>query len=315
MASARYVSASACILSIRWLFRDVGQRQLGDVKPSKICYLWTFTMPTEEGRLNPRVLMASWRKYQQWASKQGHRMVRVAEMAPTSGFWHVHAVTDQYWLASDIWEAWGRFEGGRVDVKAVPVEYAGYVAKYLFKSQAKFKGRRWGCVGFEGVPISRVRVKETLTDVTKKETVPEVRPDVLGIALDNLTILLRHKTWSHRANVIKMIKLTKTTESEILTAVAGGKLVSLGEYRSTKVKKMQVEDFKHPGTKVTKVAVTHSIEFGGESIECTEWLPDGADENSVKPPADKGDLVIVVVTKATRWGYSTESIKPVSKTI
>jgi len=111
---------------------------------------------------------------------------------------------------------------------------------------------------------------------------------------------------------LKIMELKPFAQKEIMSAIAAGKVVAVGEYRGFAIRMQKVGNKKTFQYEEKKL-IEHTVEFGTNSVKIAEWLPEGADEKTLKAPASKGDLVFCVITEISRqYGYKTESIKPVS---
>jgi len=304
----------ACIFSVRWLFRDASLRELDSTPVPKKCFLWTWTFSDESVRLDPVECGKRWRSMMQDKNFAGRVFVHSFEKAPKTGFWHYHAVTPDWWDVDDMREIAEHHRFGRIDVVAVPVAKAEYVAKYLSKHDPDLpRGmRRWACHGFKGVKAADVEI------VKRVDTVPQVdtwepalwdgtRWTFVDVAI--ITVLTR----SDAVDPLKLknMEIKPFAQKEILSLIAAGKTVAVGEYRGCVVRSVDVTDKKTMQT-TKRLVVEHTVEFGPSSVKIGEWLPIGASEK-VTPPADKGQPVLCVVLEISRqYGYKVESIKPLS---
>jgi len=305
----------ACIFSVRWLFRDVSLRDLADPPPPREAYLWTFTFAYEWERLDPKFAALCWSAFANDKRMRGRVYVHSFEAAPSTGYWHFHAVTPDWWDVNEIREISTHHGFGRIDVKAVPVSKAEYVAKYVAKRVDGLPSgaRRWACHGFKGVRAVDVTVSKCV------DTLPQ--DDIHSAQLwdgwlwrlgDNstITVLTRHDADPENLQ-LKTMELKPFAQKEILSLIAQGKCIAVGEYRSCQVRSQKVAN-KTTHQFEDRLIVEHTVEFGANAVKIAEWLPQGASKD-VKPPAAKGELVMCVVTEISRqYGYKVESLRPVS---
>jgi len=193
------------------------------------------------------------------------------------------------------------------------------VAKYVGKEFREFvppNVRRWGCFGFTGVPVSRIEKTISVDNlITFDQETDGICYGLRFLLCDGSQITVNYRHDNRPGDPLKMVKLTPFVEKEIVSLVAAGKLVTLGEYRTCSVREIKFTD-KKTEQEVSKNIIEHGFEFGSgttsSQVSVSEFLPDGADTKSVKPPADKGDICILVVSKVSQqYGYSAESIRPI----
>jgi len=308
----------ACIFSVRWLFRDVDFRELGDASPSKWAFLWTWTFADPAVRTDPVEAARRWRLMWQDRNMRGKVCVHSFEQAPDSGFWHYHAVTPDWWDVNDMREIADHHGFGRIDVKKVPASKAEYIAKYLSKSLPDLPrgARRWACHGFKGSKASDIKVNKSVDNVTQTDLRPSgIIDGVLWVHPDKETNLVLHRADADPSSLsLHIMKITPFALKEINAQVEAGKFIGVGEYRGCAVRKQNVTD-KQTLQRVERLIVEHTVEFGNSSVKIAEWLPVGA-SSDVKPPADKGAGVFVSILEISRqYGLKVEFIKPLTQLV
>lgn len=293
----------ACLFSVRWLFRDIGFRDLDSEKVPERCRLWTFTLPTEELRRNARRCVAMFNRMSKSRFFKGGRggikpkqYVHVLEMSE-GGYWHIHVVTAEWWDVNEVREC-AEFHGfGRINVRAIPVKDATYVCKYLMKCRRVPTGcRKWACHGFEGVGSREINIKECVANVVEWVYDGHLWEKVCYNLGDNghVTFPLREVSLPGSPET-KMIEIKAAAQKAVLTEAVSG-FVCVGEYRSSRTRTLKVSK-KGGGGEEDRVIVEHSIEVGGRSHVFSEWLPPGASAVAVKPVAKQGDCVLAVINK------------------
>jgi hypothetical protein len=111
--------------------------------------MWTFTygalLDLDEAKARWKrfiILLRQHPRAKQWSG------VRVFEMHPGGHGLHIHMVTGEWWDVVTVRHLWERAGGGRVNVKPIPKDKAGYVAKYVAKAQeALDRTRIWAYIG------------------------------------------------------------------------------------------------------------------------------------------------------------------------
>lgn len=295
--SAR-ASYYACVLSIQWLFRPADQRELTDPPAPTACYLWTFTFPDALTRGEPRLAMKRWDSFRVWLHKTGKVLVRSIERGE-KGAYHFHAATPQFWAAREIWDAGERYGFGRVDVRKRPISAAYYLAKYVGKGAGGEwlpRGmRQWACVGFEGVPIRRLKAIKR-TRVVVPDTEREKLFDVLEwSACDTVAFRHRYRPTHDGADEVLKMELKPAQVKHLVSKCVQGLMCVVGEFRGVQIRTIGMED---PKTKqrVERVLVEYSVELGGVPNVVTEWTKAGTQVADVKPVAvNRGEAVLVLV--------------------
>jgi len=310
-------SYGACVLSIWLLFNREEQGTLEGIDPGKSpvrvrrapwCHLWTFTFPDN---VSPEVALERWAPLSQNLYKAGKRCVRVVERGNKGERrWHIHAVTPQRWSLQWLRPLAEAHGFGRINVKRIPAERAHYIVKYLGKQfEYEFEGRKprlWSCVGFEGAVVSNVRM---LNEIDRRgmsydnSLIDAEEWSINGVPSFSLIHRGKHARPTTEAIVIKKMEFKKTQAEELLKDLAQGHCLIVGEYRGFNVREVGVAD-KRSGVRVTRVVVEHNVEISGMSRNVAEWLPVGADKNSVKPAATRGEMVKVTVESAKWFGGS-----------
>lgn len=80
---------------------------------------------------------------------------------------------------------------------------------------------------------------------------------------------------------------------EINAAVLGGRRVVVGEYRASKIEEIKWKD-KETHQPKQAVFCRHTVEFGPESVQVNERVPEGAAVSDIKVPWVKGQIVALV---------------------
>jgi len=240
----------------------------------------------------------------------GRRCVRVLERGKRgTRRLHIHAITSQYWPVALI-RKWAELAGfGRINVKAIPLEKAYYVAKYVVKDihAMDTTARLWSCVGFQGA--------------TKNSVICKIKVDTAGLqafpyyplcdgyewGLGDLgTITFRtRETPSGQPIALHYMELKAMQQKEVLASVLSGVPTFVGQYRGYQVRTISFTDRK-TNAQVSRVTVEHNVEVAGVARAVVEWLPQGADAKAVKPLATQGDVVMVSVRTARRYGGQTQ---------
>ncbi len=290
---------AACELSILRLFAK-----------SKSCYLWTYTFPDD---VAPVEAARRWRLFVRWHVETGRKCVRVLEAGSLKGRWHYHCVTPNRWDVNEVRAAAERYGFGRINVKRIPADRARYVAKYLNKgSRGKLdKGqRRWACVGFEGVPVNRVRYSSKTTHLPEfcegtAHTAVEWVVD--GVVTSRTEI---RKAERPDAEAVRRVCVS-FSQLAALRDCDGPFLV--GEYRGLKVVQRVFED-KTTGAKLRTVRVEHQIDSGNQTRTVIDWLPADADVAAISLPAQRGSAVVVLIETLKSY-HGEDSLTGVIKPI
>lgn len=283
-------------------------------------FLWTFTFPEPELRLRDHVgCRERWRKLTLWLVKRGYKFVWGFERGYESGHYHYHAVTPQYWSLDVIRPVAEKIGFGRIHVKEVPRDKVAYLAKYIGKMKPRWKmppkAKLWGCIGFTGVRTNDIRFHEkSLTVVKGQLTEQDLEQGKRWIVCGEI-IANRLATFPKpgvRAQY-KDMNITKENAAHLAGLLANGTILAVGEYRTCKAREMRFQDEKTEKLKVRKL-VEHGIELGmSEQITVTEWLPDDADINNVKPSCAKGEPCVVVIDGfSKKYGITAKSISPLA---
>lgn len=82
------------------------------------------------------------------------------------------------------------------------------------------------------------------------------------------------------------------TVDQAITEFKSGKILALGEYRSSRAEKIQWRD-KETQRILTGVTLTHSVELDGNTILLSERVPDDFDPKNYTSPFPKGASVVV----------------------
>lgn len=313
-------SAWACRYSIRWMFRDVGQRTLEDPKTPAMAYLWTFTFPEEEVRLNPLACAARWRTFMNDRRMRKRMFVHVLEPSKR-GYWHFHVVTPERWEVDELRLVSEVHGFGRIHVKRVPVSKVDYVAKYLQKDiPGDVRIRRWACHGFVGTKVRSIRIT---TDSTSRDSSSDQRPAYTRLIIqygDSFSKVLRLRLTENGKELDQRMKITDTQMKELVKMATNNQPPLVGEYRGFEVRAIKIADDENPNHITVKHVVEYGVEFptvtGVKAVKCSMWLPTGADAATVKAPATKGEFVVVELTGMSfKYGYQIASIRPLTQLV
>jgi hypothetical protein len=131
------------------------------LSPSRkgMLYMWTFTfvdaLDVSVGRKAWSAFLKKLRERKRYLKFNG---LRVFELHPGGHGLHVHVVTSCFLQIALVRQLWGDLGGGRIHIKPIPPERAGYLGKYLRKQGRPlcFKGTRmWAAFG--GCDHTRVK--------------------------------------------------------------------------------------------------------------------------------------------------------------
>lgn len=319
----RWQSRLACVWSVEKLMPSLEESTLfpgPDELPHEFkdkVFLWTWTFPDKEARDSVVIAMRRWKKHARWLKDTGKQCMRALERGGKNGAYHFHAITHQRW---DINEVRAHAEScgfGRLQVTVIPRERASYIAKYLGKP-GRFpipKGARlWACIGYEGVKKNDVRCRITELTVNVKNPY-QCMISCKRWLLDGVIISERilRPDWDGNPQEIQNMKVTKENMEHIASLIVGGSIMCLAEYRTCSVRKLEFAEEKKgvlTGKQVVRKIVEHGVEVGSEQITVSEWLPDDADITAVKPPAEKGEPVLIEIAQFSRkYGITAKSIR------
>ncbi len=274
------LSKAACSLSIQFLFREAAN-----------CYLWTFTFADD---VSPDEAARRWRLFVRWLVDSDRVCVRVLESGGKNGRWHYHCVTPDRWDVNEIRKTVERYGFGRINVKEIRASSAGYVAKYLNKDSRGIltKGlRRWACVGFDGVPVNRVKASSKtryLPKMWEGRAFTIVELTVEGV--EPVRTRIRVAETPAQEEIQRLFISAVQWDGLLKSMIETGEFVVVGEYRGlTVTQKIQKDDTT--GTRIESAYIEHVVECGGNTQHVREWLPRGADVKAVVLPAEVGAMV------------------------
>jgi len=328
MRQQRWRSRFACLWSVEMIFPALSEALLFQLERPDLPhgyqsygYLWTWTLPDEQGQNAAAYAMRCWLKHAQWLRDRGWRCVRVIERGKKTGLYHFHAVTDQRWPVEAVRAHAVKCGFGRINVKVVPRSKIFYLAKYISKRTRwpiPKNVKVWGTVGFKGVRMCDVFC------TIQSLTVPtfNVRP-----------LLTTHKIWCFDGQPIVeynirpndapdqrieyKMNITKDNMLGVAQLLATGAILAIAEYRTCETREMTFNEENKKtgqptGKKITRKLVEHGVEVGSKQITVTQWLPDDADLKAVKSPANKGEPVVIEIEGFSKqWGITASSIKPI----
>jgi len=271
-------------------------RRMGDLGEG-LLYLHTLTFPPPEPSCEEA--LSRWHSLAvNFLRKSGKRCARVIERGAERGRVHLHLVSWERWDAAEMHRVLPKYGFGGYNVREIPASRASYVAKYLGKdTQWRLpRGTRlWACVGWKGVRVSDVRIKRTSTPVGGSFCAQ--RPFTLlqwvigGKPLPPIRLRL-----TEGSEETKMLELKSHQVDEVMGFQCRGSIGVVAEYRGTSARVWDGTAWNQPTVKVHRVYADHNVEAGGKAVLVTELLPEGAEVSSVKPPANRGELVYVEVT-------------------
>lgn len=265
--------------------------------------------------------MKRWPPLGQWIRDQGWKCVRVLEQGDL-GAWHIHAVTPEFWPVNRVRAAAERYGFGRVNVRPIPVHRAPYVAKYVGKKFTQdLRGvRRWGCIGFAGFAVTDIEfVNKSRILVENTYDSPLVSRLIWAVDGQPLHVARLREFVPGQPDTAKVMNIKAHWLPVVHAELCAGKIVMLGEYRGCEAITKEVNAYEGGKIvgKVSRVTITHHVEDPkGKSFDFRETQPDplkrpnGTDvTNDIKPPAAKGDIVLVHVTNMSdKWGHDTGGI-------
>lgn len=316
----------ACQWSIELLFPALDQTTLFPVTDTALPhvyqatgYMWTFTFADNVPGNDPREAMKRWAPMARWLERHGYRCVRALQRGKKFGRYHIHAVTDQWWPIRVLLPVAARYGFGSLDVEEVPRKRLSYVARYVGKESKRWripKGvRLWSCVGFRGVRVNDIRCEiRTLTVLSDPLTYPYRLDSVLLWDGEKIGHYRRYHSELPEGveTYTNIMNLTKENIAHIGVLIGKGAIICVGEYRTCKGREIITSDKRTGKEKVLKMA-EHGIEVGDSQISCSQWLAPDADIKAIKPAANKGEAVCVVIEGLTReYGITATSIHPLS---
>jgi len=275
------LSKAACRLSIQHLFRE-----------AEHCHLWTYTFPDD---VPPKEAARRWRLFVRWHVETGRKCVRVLESGSWHGRWHYHCVTPERWNVNEVREAAERYGFGRINVKRLPAERAHYVAKYLGKQN---RGdlppgqRRWACVGFEGVPVNRVKASSTTRHLPKISEGKAYTALVWHWGNEDPSRHEIRKVEPPGVEEVQHLYVSVAEADAVMADLDAGKIMMVGEYRGLTITHKVLKD-PVTKTKIETAFVEHVITSSGNVQTVSEWLPAGADLDAVALPVQPGTVVKV----------------------
>ena len=246
--------------------------------------------------------------------------VCVPEFGKRTNRLHFHLVTTERFDASEMWVQCAKYGFGRYDVRRRPCwrippssthrgtvhEACWYLAKYVGKRHGwpdELKGsRQWSVFGAKHFPNTPVRVRDVRITTKELTVVKESSRPFSGwsqwsIPNYNLTIRVAIRRDALPTDHVIMRELSPEQAKKVLSLVAAGDVVGVGEYRYCGVETKKYKDFKDSSKTIEAVVVTHKVDFGAtfERREFDERMPEGTTEKAVTPPAKSGELVAVCV--------------------
>lgn len=315
---ADWRSYYACVLSIKWLFRDIEARELWDAPSPEAAYLWTFTFPDAATRASAKLAMERWASFSRWLRKKEKVCVRSLEVGE-KGAWHFHATTPQRWDAKEVWDVAAGYGIGRVDVRARPLAAAFYVAKYAGKRAGKNAlpraMRQWGCIGFTGVRKNALRRTERIREVVPDRGREKLYDVLQWKAEDAVAFTHRYRPPHDGPDVTHEMELKPAQIKEIIAKLSGGVVCAVGEFRSSAVKTITYDDKTKPGSKIERVIVEYNVELGGAAAAIQDWQKPGVKESDVRPSQiNRGDVCLCLL-ESVAWVKGSKKFSGVCRSL
>jgi len=292
----------ACLFSLRLLVGDGW------------AYLWTLTTPDA---VDLKELSRRWRKLIWNGFKP---CVRVFERHPGGHGYHVHFVTSERLAVTNLRLRTAQAGFGRIHVRRIPGERAGYVAKYLTKQHGCPGVRMWGCVDFKGVPVGRLKSKSTTDYVAHPEDGALAKVDAAftqyvwnAAGQDEHRVRVRTVQGEEKEN-IRRFHITQESMETLRAEFLGGMLLSMGVYRGLRVVTKSVRDVPTKSSHET-VRIEHLVEIAGNLRLVTEWPSKGTVVKDIIPPAASYTLVKVYLQEIRKWRgetYLSGTVVPLS---
>lgn len=282
-------------------------------------FLWTWTFADIEPRQSAKEAMKRWTPHARWLRDSGKMLLRALERGGKRGSYHFHAITHQRWDVREIRAHAEKCGFGRINVKVIPRDRVGYIAKYLGKP-GRFpipKGvRLWACIGYEGVKQNDVRCHVTDLTVNVPDPTPVLRLGKRWTVDGIIVAEFLERPNSTNDLPWHYMNITKENTLQIAQLVAQGNILCVAEYRTCSARKLEFEEEKKgvaTGKQVVRKIVEHGVEVGNEQITVSEWLADDADIAAVKAPAAKGEPVLIVISQfSKKYGITAKSIHSLS---
>lgn len=300
----------ACRLSLDMLLRGEGQMGIDGIKPDhdasrrstqRHCYLWTLTTPDI---VDETELMRRWDNFARYLRQSKKMCVRVVEKGSKGTCrLHIHMVTPQYWRVKEVRRVAEARGFGRINAKSIPMEKAAYVAKYITKTieNGDTRCRRWAAVGFEGAAACNIRCKIRIDNSQLELTDSISSCDTFEWKLEGNGAITFRPDYPSQASRIHTMMLKNNQQVEVLKNILSGAATFVGEYRGYAVRTIKFEDRK-THQQIERVTVEHNVEVNGMAKKVVEWLPPGSDAKIAKAAAEKGDLVMVTISAAKKFG-------------
>lgn len=261
--------------------------------------------------------------FRKWLDRHEKWGVCAPEYGEETGRLHFHLAHVERWDAGEMWQVLPRYGFGRYDVRRRPSwivppgggepgrlhSAAWYLAKYVGKRlnwPVELKGaRQWSVFGEKYFPHPVCKVRDVRITTKHLTVIPEsLRPfhDFVEWRFSsyNLTCRQTMRQDGQNGGIPYMRELNPEQTKKLLSLIATGDIVGLGEYRFCGVESKEMaqwKDGKATGNKESRVIVTHKVDFGVscERREFDEVLPPGAQANTVTPPAKSGEMVAVCI--------------------
>jgi len=228
--------------------------------------------------------------------------MRFFEPHATHG-WHVHCVAVRYYDVTMIRALATKFGFGRMHVKQIPAEAAGYLLKYVTKYKrhsSDGRYRLWACCGFRGVTMAQVRVFDSWTDYCYSQVgYAQVGKYSLAYIYKNgLESWLRQSRFGDAKTKNNMMNPAQSKVAQQLLEV--GAKIAFVEYRASKMReaKKYIEGRASLSEKTYYHA--HLLEAGGTPLLVEEVLPDSfRPSDTLVAPMKKGQTCVLEFTKVS----------------
>jgi len=277
---------------------------------SGMVYLWTFTTPDQ---VDVSTLSKRWTALTQRFrdKKMPVQWMRFFEPHPGGHGWHVHTVAVTRYDVTTIRKLAVKFGFGRLNVKQIPSSKAGYVLKYVIKFHRQKQASRrrlWACNGFKGVPVSTVRIFDSLLDycysrIGYKE-VSKYSLDYIWKNGLNDWLSATHYGEPTTTKDKKMNTFSPAQEKKIISLAASGNRIAVAEYRGTKIREARKYIDGRASLSEKSYYAAHLFEANASPLLVEALLPDSfkPEVDKVKEPASKGQMCVLVINKVSNFG-------------
>lgn len=263
-------------------------------------YLWTFTFPdvTTLEQASRR-----WTAFNQRMRKAkiSVQWMRFFEPHASHG-WHVHCAAAKHIDVTMIRTLATRFGFGRMHVKRIPSQAAGYLLKYVTKYKrhsSDGRYRLWACCGFKGVTVAQVRVEDTWATYCYSQV------GFAQVGKFSLPFIYRNglEAWAKQTRIgdAKTKKHMNPAQSKVANDLLNvGAKIAFCEYRSSKLREAKKYIDGRASLSEKSYYHAHLLESGATPLLVEEPLPDSfRPDDKLVPPMKKGQTCIVEFVKVS----------------